>query len=307
MFTGKGGVGKSTIVASLATLAARQNKRVLIVEIDTKSAMKQIFDVPHLGFEPLEIKERIWAINIDPKEALEEYIEEHAKIHRLAQLITRNKLLRYFFKTAPAVNELVTINRIYKLEQEKGLVGPRFDLILVDMPATGHALLFLQTPQMIKRLVKRGPLYKVVKKYDALFNDAKRTMLNIVTLPEEMPVTETIEFFDKIKEEYTIPIGYLFVNGVPETVFDGDEEKLVMKLAQLAKSEESNKVDSILDSGLDVLMRQRRFLEQMKRLQKSVKLLTFITPRLRTTKLRFKNISKLADVLTEAAPLAEEA
>jgi len=297
MFTGKGGVGKSTIVAGLAVLAAQMNKRVLIVEIDTKSAMKQIFDVPYLGFEPIEIIDNIWAINIDPKEALEEYIQEHARIHKLAQLITNNKVLRYFFKTAPAVNELVTINAIYRLEQERSFSGPRFDIIMVDMPASGHALLFLQIPQMVKRLTKRGPLFKMVDKYDRLFRDPAKTMLNIVTLPEEMPVTETIELFGKLQNNKDLPLGFLFINGVPEKIFDDNEAGLLKSMNVKAENNGDEAISELLFTGMDNLNRQSRFSIQMKRLSDSVELESIRAPRLSLARFNLAGARRLAEKL----------
>ncbi len=297
MFTGKGGVGKSTIAAGLAVLAAQMSKRVLIVEIDTKSAMKQIFDVPYLGFEPIEISDNIWAINIDPKEALEEYIQEHARIHKLAQLITGNKILRYFFKTAPAVNELVTINAIYRLEQEKSAIGPRFDIIIIDMPASGHALLFLQIPQMVKRLTRRGPLFKMVDKYDKLLRDPAKTMLNIVTLPEEMPVTETIELLGKLKDGNDLPLGYLFINCVPERIFDDNEAGLLRSMKISADDNGNEAVSELLFTGMDNLNRQSRFSIQMKRLSDFVELEKINAPRLPLSRFNLAGARHLAEKL----------
>jgi len=234
-FTGKGGVGKSTVTAALALLAARKGKKVLIVEIDTNSTMRRIFNAPFVGFVPLEVRDGIYVININPEEALAEYIQEHVKIQRVARKISQNSILQYFFKAAPAVNELVAINKIFTLFKQRDETNMlEYDLVLVDLPATGHAISFLGLPVLLGQLVGVGPIRKMIEKYQTLFTDSQTTAVNLVTLAEEMPVAETIELYQAISKKLTLPMGNLFVNAVVEQVFDESEVAAMKKLEAVA-------------------------------------------------------------------------
>ncbi len=298
-FTGKGGVGKSTVVASLALAATHMGKRALIVEIDTESSMKRIFNVPFVGFEPMEMLDDVWAISINPDEALAEYIQQHVRLQMVADLIRKNSVLQYFFKTAPAVNELVSINKLYNLlkEREPGTRMPQYDVILVDLPATGHALSFLQTPQMLQQLVGVGALSRILKRYETLFSDARTTLLNLVTLPEEMPVTETIELYENLKKRVPMNMGLLFVNGVRERTFNRDEQNLLDKLSQL--DFHTQDLQSALEAGAAALDRQRRCDGHLRTLSERVGLTLVTLPRLLIGQLDVSALQRLAQQLLQ--------
>ncbi|RJO63203.1 MAG: chromosome partitioning protein [Myxococcales bacterium] len=299
-FTGKGGVGKSTVVASLAVLAARRGKKALIVEIETASAMRRLFSAPFVGFMPLEVANNIWTININSEEALQEYVEEHVKIHRLAKIIVNNSILRYFFHTAPAVAELVTINKLYSLVHEKHphLNGPAYDLILVDLPATGHALGFLDVPRVLKQLVISGPLRKIIDRYERLFTDPELTALNLVTLPADMPVTETIEMFNRLKSAIDIPKGLLIVNAMPDRVFDEEEAALLARLGGTLASE-TGTANAVL-TGQTLLSRQQRSEDHIRRLVEQVKMTVVTAPRILSGRLDRDALGRLATAFSGA-------
>lgn len=296
-FTGKGGVGKSSVVAGLAYLAARRGKRVLVVEIDTASAMRRIFDVPFVGFVPLEVMDNIWVVNINPEEALSEYIEEHVKIERLARRISQNKILQYFFKAAPAVNELVEINKVYKLFHERDPVGgqPRYDVILVDLPATGHAISFLSLPGYMAELLGVGPLRKMVDKYQRLFDDPRHTGLSLVTLPEEMPVTETIELYEHLRTHLSIALDRLFVNATPDIVFDSDEAALLRHLEE--SSVAAQRLNGLLAVGRQALGRQTLAERLIARLKQEIGLPLVTLPRILVGRFDRHAVRELATAL----------
>ncbi len=293
-FTGKGGVGKSTVVAALGIKAVQMGKRVLIVEIDTASAMKRIFQAPFVGFVPLEVLDNLVVININPEEALQEYLEEHVRIRRIAHLIANNGVLRYFFKTAPAVNELVTINKLQSLVNERDTAGtaPLYDLILVDLPATGHALSFLKLTRNLEHLVGKGPLFKILLRYDRLFNDPAHTALNLITLPEDMPVTETIELYDTIRRELEIPFGALFVNAVPDELFDPADILLFERLEEAA--EHMPEFAAAFETGRAAIQRQKRSHKHIERLARRVGLDLVRLPKLVLERLDLEALQQLA-------------
>jgi anion-transporting ArsA/GET3 family ATPase len=299
-FTGKGGVGKSSIVAGLAYLAASRGKRVLVVEVDTESAMKRIFDVPFVGFIPMEALDNLWIVNINPDEALLEYIEEHVRLEMLARRISQNGILQYFFKAAPAVNEMVEINKVYNLFNEKDPLTnqPRFDLILVDLPATGHAISFLSLPTNMVELLGIGPLRKMVDKYQKLFDDPQSTGLSLVTLPEEMPVTETIELYQHIKNRLSIPLDRIFVNATPDVVFDRDEAAMLKHLEE--SSVAASRLNGVLSVGRQALSRQTLASGLIARLKQEISLPLITLPRILVGRFDRQAVAELAHAFPEA-------
>lgn len=237
LFTGKGGVGKSTVVASLALAAKQLGKRPLIVELDTESAMRRLFRAPELGHSPRAVDQGIYAVSIAPQEALADYLETHVKVPGLVRLILRNSLLRVFFRTAPGVYEFVTLHKLLALLNEADTARPNkpaYDLLLVDLPATGHAIRLLSLPQAVRQMIGVGPLRKIVEKLEGVLSDPQITALSLVTLPEELPVAEAIELYDSILAKTRIPLGMLFVNACPERLFDQADQELLAKLDALA-------------------------------------------------------------------------
>lgn len=217
LFTGKGGVGKSTVVAALASVAASRGKRPLIVELGHRATMQGIFGAPAIGHEPTPVTadRKIWAANLDLEESIVDYVTDQVKIRRIARSITANSTLQTLFRAAPAVREIVTLNKLRLFEREETRGAPTWGPILVDLDATGHALMLLDMPRLIGGLFAGGPLRGLVDALTGLFTDPSRTLLNLVTLPSEIPVQETAELYARLKREHGVPLGALFVNRVP--------------------------------------------------------------------------------------------
>lgn len=216
LFTGKGGVGKSSLVAASALVAARAGRRPLVVELGHRATMSTVFDAPDIGHEPTEVAAGVHAANIDFDEALVDYVAERAKVRALAKRIVRGEALRRFFHAAPAVSEVVTLRMLERLEEATEGGEPRWDPILVDLDATGHALMFLSLPEVFADLATKGPLARLLKGFTALLSDRERTALNLVTLPDELPAQETRELHAALREKDLVPLGRLFINRLPE-------------------------------------------------------------------------------------------
>lgn len=295
-FTGKGGVGKSTVVAAVAMLAAKKGLRSLIVEIDTASAMKRIFNVPFEGFVAMEMMDNIWGINIDPQEALAEYIEQNIKIKRVAQKIAENQILQYFFKAAPAVNEFVAINKIWNLVNQKNNGVPKYDIILVDLPATGHAVNFLNTPSSLIDIIGMGLVRKLISKYEDMLADKQNTVLNLVTLPEQMPVQETIELFTEAKNKLDMPLGWLFVNNTPETIFDKNEDLILDTL--LRHNSEITSLNTVLQLGKQTIKKQHQTASLIQHLKDSINMELIKLPKLMVSRFDTNALDVLSDAIT---------
>jgi anion-transporting ArsA/GET3 family ATPase len=158
--TGKGGTGKTSVAAALALAASRRGRRVLVVEVGRDEHVPRLFarDAKPVGYAGREIAPRIVAMRIDPYEALAEYLGLQLKLRAAVDLVFRNKAFRQLMDAAPGWRELITLGKVWHLEQAQDAGRPRFDLIVVDAPATGHGLTFLDVPRVVASAVQAGPL-----------------------------------------------------------------------------------------------------------------------------------------------------
>ncbi|HEX4348708.1 MAG TPA: ArsA-related P-loop ATPase [Vicinamibacterales bacterium] len=225
VFSGKGGVGKSTITAATAIAAARRGKRVLIVEIGEHEKISRLFRTPPVGYAGAVVYRPdgappITAVCITAQEALREYGMRSVKFEMIYKAVFDNPVVRYFAAAAPGLEEMNLLGKIESLHREVIAPAPRaaFDLMLLDAPATGHAIGFFQAPRMAMRMAAAGPIYDKIERMWKLVIDPARTALNIVSLAEEMPVNESIELH-RTTSELGIPYGALIVNGVYPDVF----------------------------------------------------------------------------------------
>lgn len=236
LLTGKGGVGKSTVAAALAVEAARRGKRPLIVELGHRASMQEIFGVDAIGHAPVALTGGVHALNLDHDEALFDYVAQTVKIRRLARAVTANPTLGRLFRAAPAVREVLTLDALRALERAvDGRGRPRWDPILVDLDATGHALMLLEMPQVLGRLLSGGPLRRLVDGAIDLFADPARTQLCLVTLPAEIPVQETLELRARLRE-LGVPVGAVFVNQVPDPPLAAEHRALLPEVAARAEA-----------------------------------------------------------------------
>ncbi len=216
LFTGKGGVGKSTVAAAVAMEAARRGLRPLVVELGHRASMQAIFDVPDIGHDPIEVAPGVHATNVDLDRTLAEYVREHVPVRAVSRRIARSRSFRRFFDAAPAVPEVLTLWRIEQLLAEADDVGvPRWHPVLVDFDATGHALMFLELPHVFQGLVPAGPVRMLLDSFAALLSDHAGTSLHLVTLPGKLPVQETLELCARLRAEHAVSLGTLYVNQVP--------------------------------------------------------------------------------------------
>ncbi|MCW5830299.1 MAG: ArsA family ATPase [Deltaproteobacteria bacterium] len=237
--SGKGGVGKSTLSAALAVLAARKGKRVLLVESDTKAdsfgRLHEIFQVPPMGHTPREIFPNLWGASLNADQALEDYITGIVRVRTVVRAIFNADFVKMAYAAAPGVKELLIILAIHGFSEEKDRRGhKRFDLIVYDAPPTGHGLFFLQMPQTLIDIVKVGPLIQVARGVNSFLMDSRRTQLNLVTIAQEMPVVETMEFIQSIRDTMEISIGCTFLNALHDRAVPAEQEAAAAQVRELA-------------------------------------------------------------------------
>ncbi len=216
--TGKGGVGKTTVSAALALESARSGLRTLVCEVNTKERVTQLLGRPEVGPEVTGIDENLWAVNVRPQEALREYALMVLKYESIYSAVFENRVVRYFLRFIPSMQELVLLGKILFHVKEKRADGRfRFDRVIVDAPATGHAITFLSVPQVILDTVPPGAMATDAMWMRDLLVDPAITAVVLVSLPEELPVNETLELHEALVQRVKVrPQAVVLNRFIPE-------------------------------------------------------------------------------------------
>jgi anion-transporting ArsA/GET3 family ATPase len=227
--TGKGGTGKSTLTAALALAASRRGKKVLVCEVVAKERVADLFGKPPSGPQISQLLPNLYSVHVRPREAMREYALMILKYETLYKLAFENAAARYFLSAAPSLAEIVMLGKVWwhaTQEEERG--KPRWDLVILDAPATGHGLTFLTVPEVFLQLVQDGPLARDMRDMQSLLGNPDTCRTCIVTLPEEMPANEAIELHQALKA-HSLPQGPLFLNGCFEPRFTPQERVNVVR------------------------------------------------------------------------------
>ncbi len=227
LVTGKGGVGRSTVAAALAHVAQRAGKRVLLTEVgdggDDYSPLAQRFGMNQLPRKAAEIAFGIQGSQLLSDTGVELFLTSVLRVTLLARTALGFEPLRRLFSAAPSLREMGTFFHLLtylRAEQSPGI--PLYELILVDMPATGHTLALTGLPEVVLRLVTRGPIADGLREGQSYLNDPARTGAWVVTLPETLPISEALELLDGL-ENTRVPSGGVIVNRMPAERFSPEE------------------------------------------------------------------------------------
>lgn len=234
--TGKGGVGKTTVAVALGLRAASEGKRTIVCEVSSQENASRMFEHTAVGFHEVEMEENLWSISIDPDESMREYVLLQLKVRAMRDMLFRSRIFNYLAAATPGLKELVTIGKIWELAQldRKVKKGRKYDLVIVDAPATGHGVGFLQTPRTFASIARVGPIHSQAQTLDRFITDHENTGTAIVALPEEMPVNESVALERDLRDEVGVAVDRVYLNGLyPERFKKAEAEKL----AQLAESE----------------------------------------------------------------------
>ncbi|HEY7947310.1 MAG TPA: ArsA-related P-loop ATPase [Acidimicrobiales bacterium] len=238
VIAGKGGVGKTTITAALARMAAGAGLNVLVVELEGKPGVSTAFGrTDPLGYSESSLTAgpgpfgivgddgqavavgadardtadarpgTVHARRITPDDALLEYLAEHG-MGRISKRLVSSGALDVVSTAIPGIRDILVLGKIKQLEREADT-----DLILVDAPATGHAMTFLSSAQGLLDAARSGPVRAQAADVVELLTDPRRCQVALVTLPEEMPVNEVIEAAYQLEDKVGLTLGPVIVNG----------------------------------------------------------------------------------------------
>jgi anion-transporting ArsA/GET3 family ATPase len=178
-----------------------------------------------VGYPEREIGPGLYAIRIDPYEALAEYLGIEIGLPGLVHRVVTHRGFRQLMEASPGWRDLIALGKVWHLERARDARGAtRFDLIVVDAPATGHGVTFLDVPRVVISAVRAGPLRHHTEQVEALLRDPRRTLVLPVSLAEELPVRETLTLVTRVRE-LGLPIDRVVINGrrerpVPEALGD---------------------------------------------------------------------------------------
>ena len=265
--TGKGGVGKTTVCAAEALALAAKGKRVLVAMCNAKERLSAMLGSDLVGNQVIPVGPNIWAVNMEPENALEEYGLMMLKSRALYKLLFDNKYVRTFFRAVPGMSEWAMLGKAWWHTTEMGSDGRRrFDVVILDAPATGHGLDMLRVPKVIVDVVPPGLLRRDAERAWTMFQDPATCAVVLVTLPEEMPTSETIELAHALRDELKLPIGKVVVNAVLPPLFSREERAKLEALQGLGETPG----DAALASGRDRATRERVQAESLARLSKEL-------------------------------------
>ena len=236
MLTGKGGTGKTRIAAAIGLASAEQGRRVLVVEVDAqRSALAEAYGIP-LAYKPTPVAPNVWAANITFQNALNDWLNHTIRASRIVGLILNNPMVQVFLDATPGAREIVVLSRVVTYLDE-------FDQVIVDLPASGHAVALLKIPDTANRLMRTGPIHERSGEIISVLRGPD-TALGIVALPEEMVVNETVELFGKLEHilpELNVPL--VFLNRCAAPTMTDDEHKLLDRLSRISElSAEANEL-----------------------------------------------------------------
>ncbi|WP_168210616.1 ArsA family ATPase [Persicimonas caeni] len=297
LFSGKGGVGKTVISSAYALSCARRGERTLLMELNVKDKVSSFFGSSSVGSDIVEVEDNLFAVNVTPDAALEEYGLMILKVKLIYKAVFENRIISSFLRSIPGLNDLLMLGKAYFHATEVATDGSYvWDKVVVDAPATGHGLFFLQIPSVITGFISSGHMYEEAKRIQDLLQDPAKTALNLVTLPEEMPVNETLMMRDELQERMGLATTSIIANGVYPPLFSQEQYDWIDE-ARDAVAPDSELLGGFLDAASFRGQRVDLQNEYLERLENEVDLPLYYVPYHFTDRVTFPVISKIADQL----------
>jgi len=266
--TGKGGTGKTTVAAALATALADAGRRVLLCEVEGRQGIAQLFDVPPLPYEERKVAVglgggEVYALAIDPEAALLEYLQMYYRLGRAGKALDRFGIIDFATTIAPGVRDVLLTGKVYEAAKRQNGTGFAYDAVVMDAPPTGRIARFLNVNDEVAGLARVGPVRRQANSIMAMMR-SQTTQVHLVTVLEEMPVQETIDGITELRAT-NLPVGHLVVNLV-ESALLSDATRDAMTSGALGSTQvavalqsvalDADAAPALLDQGLAHLERQ---------------------------------------------------
>jgi anion-transporting ArsA/GET3 family ATPase len=304
---GKGGVGKTVVSATLARAAARLGLSALVIEVEGKSGLATMF-----GQGPLEYDEAILhagggpagegevrARTLTPDEALLDYLRDHG-LSRISKRLVASGALDVVATAAPGIKDILILGKVKQLERAGDV-----DLVILDAPAAGHAITFLQSARALIDTVRVGPINAQAKEVLEMLTDHERCRVVLVTLPEETPVNELVDTAFSLEDRVGVGLAPVVVNGMYDHLpgMSADPGEAAEVAGTTLRAGEAEVLSSAAAFRAD---RTELQTEQVRRLAEQLPLEQIRLPFVFTTEIGPTELAGLADrLLAEIAALPE--
>jgi anion-transporting ArsA/GET3 family ATPase len=295
--TGKGGVGKTTVAAALGLLSARRGRRTVVCEVAQQERLAGLFGARDVGHDEVELAPGLFAVSVQPERAMHEWLRHQLKSGALAGLLGHSRLFGYLTAAAPGVTELVTVGKVWDLAQTRRRTGgSTFDTVIMDAPATGHALALLRAPRTYASIARVGPIARQASSIDGFLRDRAATGVLCVALPEEMPVNETVDLEQRLAGDLDMEIDQVVANGVLPDRFQARE---VARLREVG-DRGSKAAQAAVAAALVEHRRVQGQREQLARLRAGVRAPITTLPYLFEPEAQRRELELMSDRLEEA-------
>jgi anion-transporting ArsA/GET3 family ATPase len=226
---GKGGVGRSTVAASIAAACARGGRRTLLYQASASDRFGDYFGKPPVGPRIVPLAPGLHAVNTNPAAALEEYGMMVLRFRTVYEMVFENRVVRAFLRAIPGLDDYALLGKAWFHSEEAKRGKPVWDTIVFDMPASGHSVSMLRVPWVIIETVPDGPLTRDARAVQRLLRDAERTAIVLVTLAEEMPANEARDLTARFDELMGLRPHTLVVNQLyPARFLEGSPQDRVL-------------------------------------------------------------------------------
>jgi anion-transporting ArsA/GET3 family ATPase len=273
--TGKGGTGKTTVAAALAVAAARRGRRTLLAEVEGRQGLAALFGRRSLGYRETKLDERLNGLAVDPDAALREYLGRYG-FAPLARLLSWAKLTTFITAAAPGLGDVLLVGKVWEAATRRQGERTVYDLVVLDAPPIGRVVPFLRAPETVAELARFGLLRHQADRVKDLLDDPERTGVLLTCLPEELPVTETLEAAVALRAA-ELPLAAAVVTRVSDNRLGGRAARLpamaqdpsplaaAAKRAEVELSEDA--IATLVAEGRDhqrQLTRERRLLRELR-------------------------------------------
>ncbi|MFB6263969.1 MAG: ArsA family ATPase, partial [Bradymonadaceae bacterium] len=236
--TGKGGVGKSTVTAALGRAFADRGERVLVAETATYSAMSSLLGTDLPSEEPAAVDPPLYGVELEASTCFVEALHDFLPSRKVIRTLVDNRVARVFFDAAPGINEFAILNQIDRYLEQGAEENPDWDRVIVDLPASGHAVTFLGVPETYVDLMKVGPIADRAGTLADRIRDPTRTALVAVALPEQMPVNETVELEQGLRNQLDRELTVVALNMLHRSPLDPDQREQFEQMVQAIDHDE---------------------------------------------------------------------
>jgi anion-transporting ArsA/GET3 family ATPase len=305
--TGKGGVGKTSVAAALAHLSARTGARTLVCEMDAKGSLAAAFDASPLEFQAREIEPSLHAMAMNTEDSLREYLRLFVKVPFLGRIGPLARTFDFVADAAPGVKEILGVGKLCYEVRERA-----YDLVVVDAEASGHIVAQIGAPKVISDLVQVGLVRDQTGWMLDILHDPARTGVVVVTTPEEMPVSETVDLVGRLETDTGVATSTIIANRVLPALFDRRQLSVLGRLDDvddLLVDAVDGTVGTVVDAARITEARRRVGAEHLERLRSSVppEIPVLYVPELFTRATSRRVVTLVADALAEELDVGHDA